>query len=245
LEQLPFEKPLIIPSLWLVQIQKNGKVAFRTLPALTLTTNSNQVLAHTASSFEPGDFSMGHLADLRKDLETALISEGLFADEAAALLNTWELSYFKSAGLRCFFIVPRVWTDFYLPLEISRPADINRVMVGRIELVTPEQRAVLQQIGAYSAQTIHDDAVKLRKSFYESGAIGADWASLSTGKKPLAASVAVPKTYQAYLDLGRFRNALVLEEQRIHPSDGLAALITNYALEAYKPTEVALESAKK
>jgi hypothetical protein len=242
LEQLPAEKPLVIPSLWLVDIHKNGRVAFRTLPALTLNANSNKILAHTPASFKPNDFSMDNLGDLKKALETALISEGLFADEAEALLNTWELSYFKSAGLRFFFIVPRAWSDFYLPLEISQPANINRVMVGRIELITPEQREDLRQIGAYAAQTIHDDAVKLRKSFYESGAIGVDWTSLSTGKRPLAASVAVPKTYQTYLDLGRFRNALVLEEGKIHPSDGLAALIKVYSLDAYKPTDVALES---
>jgi hypothetical protein len=242
LGQLPAGAPLVIPSLWLVQIQKSGQVAFRTLPALTLTTNSNQVVAHTASSFEPGDFNTENLRNLKKALKTALISEGLFDDEADALLNTWELSYFKSPGLRLFFTVPRAWSDFYLPLEISQSADIKRVMVGRIELITPEQREGLRRISRYSAQTIHDDAVTLRKRFYESGAVGPDWAGLSTGKKPLAASVTVPKSYQTYLDLGRFRNALILNQQKEHPSQGLEALIASYGLDAYKPTDVALGS---
>jgi hypothetical protein len=50
------------------------------------------------------------------------VANGLFADEAQALLDTWEISYFKSAGLRVFFIVPRAWTDYYLPLKVSVPA---------------------------------------------------------------------------------------------------------------------------
>jgi hypothetical protein len=41
--------------------------------------------------------------------------------------------------------------------------------------------------------------------------------------------------YQTYLDLGRFRDALVLDEQKVRPSDGLGALIATYALEACKP----------
>ena len=53
---------------------------------------------------------------------------------------TWEVTLFKSSGLRLFFMVPRAWTDSYLPLNVSVPADITRVMIGRIELVTPAQR---------------------------------------------------------------------------------------------------------
>jgi hypothetical protein len=30
--------------------------------------------------------------------------------------------------------VPREWTDYFLPLEISVPARVNRVIVGRINL---------------------------------------------------------------------------------------------------------------
>ena len=38
-----------------------------------------------------------------RTLLSALVAEGLYTDEARALLNTWELSYFKSTGLRVFF----------------------------------------------------------------------------------------------------------------------------------------------
>jgi hypothetical protein len=33
-----------------------------------------------------------------------------------------------------FYLVPREWTDYFLPLEISVPARVNRVIVGRIDL---------------------------------------------------------------------------------------------------------------
>ena len=60
--------------------------------------------------------------------------KGLFADEAEAMLNTWKASYFQKAGLRVFYIVPRAWTDYFLPLEFSVPTRVNRVIVGRIDL---------------------------------------------------------------------------------------------------------------
>jgi len=57
--------------------------------------------------FGQGEYSNANLDRLRGEMRVALKGDGLFADEAEALLNTWELSYFKSAGLRLFFLVPR------------------------------------------------------------------------------------------------------------------------------------------
>jgi hypothetical protein len=54
--------------------------------------------------------------------------------------------FFKSAGLRLFSLLPREWTDRHLPLELSVPAKVSRVMVGRIELVTPDHRHLLREI---------------------------------------------------------------------------------------------------
>ena len=69
-------------------------------------------------------------------------TDGLYPDEATAMLNTWKKSYFKAYGERLFFIVPRAWTNHYLPLKITPQARITRVMMGRIELITPEQKAI-------------------------------------------------------------------------------------------------------
>ena len=77
-------------------------------------------------------------------MKNELVTEGLFDDEADALLNTWERSYFRNPGERVFFMVPREWTESVLPLKLSVPAQVTRVMVGRIEMVTPAQRELLQ-----------------------------------------------------------------------------------------------------
>jgi hypothetical protein len=76
----------------------------------------------------------------------ALVADGLYPDEAEAMLNTWEGSYFKRPGLRLFYLVPRAWTDRVLPISISETAEIERVMIGRIEIVTPQQRELLAKL---------------------------------------------------------------------------------------------------
>jgi hypothetical protein len=223
LEDLRSAKPLKIPAIWLVDIQQGGKIAFRQLPPLSLDNNAKKILTHTPAVFKSDDFSTGNSEKLKASLQKALVADGLFADEALALLNTWELSYFKSSGLRVFFIVPREWTDFYLPLKISQRAEINRVMVGRIELVTPEQRLGLQKIASFSTSEIMEQATQFRTNYYS---------SLGTSR---SASPSFPKTYQTYLDLGRFRNALILDEAKASPTVGLTNFISTYRLEAYKP----------
>ena len=249
LEDLPGTGSLPVHSLWLVDIQPGGKIAFRTLSPISLNHDSKKILAHTSPDFASGDFSAGNLEKLKAALQSALVSEGLNTDEALALLNTWELSYFKSTGLRVFFLVPRAWTDFYLPLEISRPADIHRVMVGRIELVTPRQREILQTISGFSTNRITQDATQLAARYlgrYMSGMtnraneqsmaqFNREMADLYSGQKSLATFVSIPKTYQTYLDLGRFRNALVLDEAKSHPTEGLTNFIATYRLQAYQP----------
>ena len=245
LEQLPTDKPLAVHSIWLVDIHPDGKIAFRGLPALTLDPDSNKILAQSPALFKSSDFSSGNLEKLKASLHTALVSEGLYPDEAQALLNTWELSYFKSAGLRVFFLVPRAWTDFYLPLEVSTPAEINRVMVGRIELVTPEQRDALREISRFSPAKIQADASRLGTNYYQSmpkaRATQADirkWNQVEAGPNPLSSFISVPKTYQTYLNLGRFRNALILDEAKNHLTEGLTNFIATYRLEAYRPVEI-------
>jgi hypothetical protein len=79
----------------------------------------------------------GSLPALFSDLEGMLISQGLHADEAHAMLETWKTSWFEE-GSRLFYIVPRSFVDSVLPLSISpTPTEITRVFVGRLELITP------------------------------------------------------------------------------------------------------------
>src|ERR1017187_3223084 len=252
LENLPADQPLTLPALWLVDILSGGKIAFRTLPPVALNQDSKRYVAHTPAAFAPGDFSSGNLEKLKASLLAALVKDGLYPDEAQALLNTWEVSYFKSTGLRVFFLVPRAWTDFYLPLDISVPADLNRVMVGRIELVTPAQRDGLQEIARASTNEISQTAGQLVAGFYgrllsaitnQTSAVqmqrfNDEMAQVNAGQKPLSTMLSIPKSYQTYLDLGRFRNALILDEAKHHPTEGLASFIAAYRLQACQPLAI-------
>lgn len=228
---------LPVTFLWLVDIQPDGEIAFRTLPAVTLAGDTNKILASVKADFRKSDYREENLEELKTSLRKTLVAEGLFKDEADALLNTWELSYFKSAGTRVFFIVPRAWTDHYLPLEISVPAEVNRVMVGRIELITPRQRETLQEMAQFSQEQISKDWKKLHESFYGSYNRlyeAKEIEKVDRGGETLAqARIEVPATYQKYLDLGRFRNTLVLDELSRRPTEGLTDFVSSYGLHGY------------
>jgi len=234
---------LEIDRLWLVDIRRDGALAFRPLPPVILTSDVRKVAATTASTFEAKEFAPNNLEQLRDLLRGELVNEGLFADEADALLNTWELSYFKSPGLRLFFIVPRPWTDHYLPLEISVPANVKRAMVGRIELIKPEQRALLQKIASQSVSDIQAEQKRLYDIHLADALRGTNREQsgrVASGEAPLSSlGATMPKSYQAYLDLGRFGNALVLDEQRRRPTDGLRQFIQGHGLHGYPPSLVA------
>ena len=222
------ETPLVINHLWLTEIRAGGSSAFRRLKPVELSKDENRVLARTAARFANEDFGEKNTARFREEMHRALVEEGLFGDEADALLNTWELSYFQSPGLRLFFVVPRAWTDYFLPLEISARAQVRRVMMGRIELVTPAQRALLSRIaaGPTPKRLSVDELISLRDTDYQ---------HLLKGKASLSSvGVTVPPLYQDYLNLGRFRNALILEEQKRRPTDALREFIKSNGLEAYK-----------
>jgi hypothetical protein len=94
------------------------------------------------AAYAPPELSAS-LDSLSTDLEGILISQGLFPDEAHAMLETWENSWFEE-GSRLIYIVPRRFVDSVLPLRITpAPAATTRVFVGRLELITPAtERAV-------------------------------------------------------------------------------------------------------
>jgi hypothetical protein len=140
-------------DMYLVEIRKDGTCAFRQFP--TLATDESEADLRTPSTFKESDFTSDSQL-LREAMHESLTRAGLKSDEASAMLSTWEQSYFKSAGLRLFFLVPRAWTDAVLPITISRPAEITRVMVGRIEIVSPQQREAITRIA--SAPAANDPA---------------------------------------------------------------------------------------
>lgn len=71
----------------------------------------------------------------------ALMGEGLFPPEARAMVKTWSNSWFTEEGVRVRYLLPRDWTDQILPLQIKpQPSELVRVMLGRAEVITPEQQ---------------------------------------------------------------------------------------------------------
>jgi hypothetical protein len=145
----PEKHDLAKARMWLADFRPDGTSAFREF----------QLGKHSAS-FDAPEYASDNIAKLRTSMKRALVADGLFDDEAEAMLETWKLSYFKSGGQRLFFLVPRQWTDEVLPLEVSKPAKLTRVMMGRIELVTPQQRVVINQFA--DAKTKLDKATAER-----------------------------------------------------------------------------------
>jgi len=88
------------------------------------------------------------------ELERSLTAAGLYAREARAMVATWRDSWFEE-GLRVFYLLPPATTDAILPLTIDpRPDKLVRVLVGRAEIITPEQEArmteLVRKLGGFS-----------------------------------------------------------------------------------------------
>ncbi|MFM8469233.1 MAG: hypothetical protein ACKODH_04585 [Limisphaerales bacterium] len=85
---------------------------------------------------------------LATEMRRALVREGLFDREAAAMVKTWRDSWFADSGVRVLYTLPRAWTDRTLPLAITpTPQKTVHVMVGRAEVITPAiENAVLAQL---------------------------------------------------------------------------------------------------
>jgi hypothetical protein len=128
------DAPAVLPNIWFADVRADGVIAFREHAGVTLRQEEAGKQLATLKRFSGGDYTVAGAAQLRASLKKALLAQGLFADEAEAMLNTWKASYFQKPGLRVFYIVPRAWTDYFLPLQFSVPARVTRVIVGRIDI---------------------------------------------------------------------------------------------------------------
>jgi hypothetical protein len=92
-----------------------------------------------------GSLPTANTGQLKDDLKAALVSNGLYPKEAAAMLDTWHDSWFEE-GSRLIYIVPENTVNAMLPLEIEpAPAHVKRVFVGRIELITPRTKQIVSK----------------------------------------------------------------------------------------------------
>lgn len=237
----PLRIDATIGPLVLFDARADGTCAYRTVDRIDMTKGEDRVLAKLPSAFPKEKYSAENLGAVRQILHAALLRDGLFEEEATAMLDTWEVSYFKRPGLRLFFMVPRPWTEHYLPLAVSESADITRAMIGRIELVTPEQRGILNQIAAGPvsdakwALACRDAVSDSPRDYYRE-----EWfQDVLEGRRSLldCMNVTAPQDYKAYLSLGRFRNPLILDHARRAPTENLNKFIRNYHLDSYDIAE--------
>jgi hypothetical protein len=215
---------------WLADIHADGSCRWEVL--LLEYDSSGVRLARKFVDSDSSPANLNQLNQLKASMHDALVKEGLYPDEASAMLRTWELSYFKSPGLRFFYIVPRKWVDKVLPLKITgAPTDITRVMVGRIELISDAQKAALARLAAGPCPDLAAVKKAAQDALQNSKLPKADVDAFYRGEKPLSElGITIPPLVQDYLGLGRFRDALIVHEQRQHPSGPLAQFIKDNGL---------------
>ena len=125
---------MTIADSWLVDIRPDGAVAFCENGPVTVEKAAPSRELRRLQLFTSRDYGAEKLGDLRSSMKRALVTAGLYEDEAEALLETWTGSYFRTPGLRLFYLVPDEWLGHFLPVRISTPHELTRVIVGRIDL---------------------------------------------------------------------------------------------------------------
>jgi hypothetical protein len=114
----------------------HGRAAYRYLPRL----EPGQSLAGVIPGVDEAQPLAEFTPRIANDLAARLTESGLYAKEARAMVNTWTNSYFQADGIRVLFVLPQGWTDAFIPMTvIPQPKQVVRVMVGRVELLSPER----------------------------------------------------------------------------------------------------------
>ncbi len=89
----------------------------------------------------------GSVEQLSEAVIEALVGEGLYDKEARAMVNTWKASWFGEQGTRLFYTLPQRMTDELLPLHVEpQPEEVVRVMVGRLEIMNPEEETQIEEV---------------------------------------------------------------------------------------------------
>ena len=129
-----------VRHVFVIRVEK-GRAAYSYRPELK---SGEEVTGVIPSMDQAGPVKQ--VADrIADDLEARLVASGLYAKEARAMVNTWRSSYFQTEGIRALFVLPQGWTDEFIPMSIRpAPRELVRVMVGRLELLTPERERIAE-----------------------------------------------------------------------------------------------------
>ena len=129
------------------------------IPAVILFERRGKRIGYRLETGLRNDFVLnppeltGTVDSLSTHLEAILVRQGLFPDEAHAMVQTWQDSWFEE-GSRLIYIVPQDYVNSILPVAIRpQPSQVLRVFVGRLEIVTP---ATVQAVE--TAVASHDDS---------------------------------------------------------------------------------------
>lgn len=123
-------------SLLLVRIE-NEQVRFARYAAVGSNESLELSLPTRTSTVE----------ELAEAMTKELTAAGLYQKEALAMVNTWRTSWFGEEGSRLLYLVPEQQTNQLLPLAIEpAPDECVRILVGRLETLTPEDCQRLVEI---------------------------------------------------------------------------------------------------
>jgi hypothetical protein len=113
-----------------------------------------------------------------------------------------------------------------LPLTISGNPRIERVMVGRIELVSDSQRERLKKLAEFKEY----DSAWVNKVLNSS-----ERDRFLTGRSDYSdLGVKLPEHFETYIALGRFRNALIAAEAAKPEHKHLQVFLRNYSIGEYE-----------
>jgi hypothetical protein len=125
-----------IPAAFVLDVDSYGRGRFISLGALAGRSSKAHVWSNES---KPREDEAALVADLSKEMSAALVAQGLFADEANAMVKTWSKTWFAAEGTRVLYLEPRALIDRVLPLRIDPTPDaLVRVIVGRNEFLTVE-----------------------------------------------------------------------------------------------------------
>ena len=123
-----------IPSAFLIQIDGDVRKTLRYARFENIVANQQLMLAAAKASPE----------ELSEAITKSLIAYGLYEKEARAMVATWKSTWLDEPGTRLLYTLPRPVTDALLPLHLTpTPDQTVRVLVGRIDILTPELEARL------------------------------------------------------------------------------------------------------
>ena len=204
-----------IENLWYVNVDSQGKIIYKKLSGFTVDSNLRTKKIDFSSEFTK-DEKKNDYQSLISSMKDALVKEGLFVEEASAMLKTWEHAYFKQTGSRIFYMVPRLWVDKNLPIKVSVDSKIERAMIGRIEIISDFQFNLLNEL----KNAKMDQAKYIEYQRNKTVLQVEPNAKVKIDKES-------QRFYENYINLGRFRDAIINDSHKTAANSNFEVLLKN------------------